>query len=400
MKKCLLLSLAVLAVLPAAGYTDHRGHNLDSLERVVARWTPDAIDRASEEELSGLNNACRELMQGYNILNWEKSMFYARKALSISHPRGWNAADADAYRHIGQHFYAHEQYDSALVYYRLSLDAVDKMAAGTTSYSSPEGYSEKQIDDAYSSLYGSIGNLYNMMGDIPQAMDWYAKAGEIFEKNGWNESNSILYYNIGETWVDEGDLRKAREAYDRALGYAEAAGDSLLIVDVFKGLGRLYMEEGKTWRSLPYLQKAEAYYAAHPDDTGFRTENLEYMGTVLARQKLLLGRLTGILTGVATVALGIWLGRRMRRRKETAPAAAQEASAPAEAQESQEAQGISPREREILDLLAKGYTTQQMAECLGLSPETVKWYRKKLLAKFDAANVAELISTAKEQGLV
>ena len=56
--------------------------------------------------------------------------------------------------------------------------------------------------------------------------------------------------------------------------------------------------------------------------------------------------------------------------------------------------------REILELLAKGYTTNQVGECLQISPETVKWYRKKLLAKFDAANVAELISTAKEQGLV
>ena len=403
MKKCLLLCLAVLAVLPAAGYNDHRGHNLDSLERVVARWTPDAVDRASEQELVGLNNACRELMQGYNILNWEKSLFYARKALDISHPRGWNAADADAYRHIGQHFYAHEQYDSALVYYRLSLESVDRMAAGATSITSPEGYTETEIDDAYSSLYGAIGNLYNMMGDIPEAMDWYAKAGAIFEKHGWNESNSILHYNIGETWVDEGELRKAREAYGKALGYAEASGDSLMIVDVYKGLGRLYMEEGKTWRALPYLQKAEAYYAAHPDDTGFRTENLEYMGTVLARQKLLLGRLVGFLTGVALVAVGLWLARRMRRRKEQAEAGAAPGTAgePLEAaEETGVAGGLSPREREILDLLAKGYTTRQMAECLGLSPETVKWYRRKLLVKFDAANVAELISTAKEQGLV
>ena len=42
----------------------------------------------------------------------------------------------------------------------------------------------------------------------------------------------------------------------------------------------------------------------------------------------------------------------------------------------------------------------QIAEGLGLSPETVKWYRKKLLVKFDVANTAELTSTAKDLGLV
>ena len=53
---------------------------------------------------------------------------------------------------------------------------------------------------------------------------------------------------------------------------------------------------------------------------------------------------------------------------------------------------LSEREKEILDLLAKGYTTPQIANGMGLSPETVKWYRKKLLVKFDVSNTAELIS--------
>ena len=302
---------------------------------------------------------------------------------------------------------AHEQYDSALVYYQASLEAVDRMAAGATSFSSPEGYTEEQIDDAYSALYGAIGNLYNVMGDIPQAMAYYEKAGAIFDKHGWNESNSILYYNIGETWVDEGELRKAREAYGQALDYADASGDSLMMVNVYKGLGRLYMEQNKPRQSLFYLRKADAYYAAHPDDSpGFRTENLDFMKEVLSRQKLMLGRLVGVLTGLALAAVGLVLARRRRRDRggQAGQAGTAAETADPEAQPEQEAPedapGISPREREILELLAKGYTTNQVGECLQLSPETVKWYRKKLLAKFDAANVAELISTAKEQGLV
>lgn len=61
---------------------------------------------------------------------------------------------------------------------------------------------------------------------------------------------------------------------------------------------------------------------------------------------------------------------------------------------------ITPREREILDFLSKGYTTPQIAEGLGLSAETVKWYRKKLLAKFDVANAAELVIIAKRDGVI
>ena len=394
MKRTVLYFLLFLAFLPLEAYTDHRGHNLDSLERAVARWTPDAVDRASEQELLELNRAYRDLMLGYSVINGEKCLFYGRKALSISRPRGWEEANADAYRNIGQQYYGREQYDSAMVYYQAALASVEKMASGATSPLRPEGYSQLDVDNARSALYGTIGNLYNMMGDVPQAMEWYAKAGEIFEQYGWNESNSVLHYNMGETWVDEGELKKARKEYDRAMDYAQASWDSLIMVEVWKGYGRLYMEQGRTWKSLPYLRKADAYYAAHPDYAPtFRTENLDYMKEVLGRQKRQLGILAGALVVLALIAAGVVVGRKKGKEekktssKEPAPVAA---TAPE----------LTSRDKEILDLLAKGYTATQIAEALSLSPETIRWYRKRLLEKFDVANTPELIFQAREQGVI
>ena len=396
-----LLTLLVLTSLVMSGawaYNDHRGHNLDSLERAVARWTPDAIDKASEEQLIGLNRACRDLMLGYHVMNGDKCIFYARWALSISHPRLWYAADADAYRYIGQVFYGREQYDSARVYYLASLAATDAMAAGATSPTDTAGYSQKMIDDYYSALYGSIGNLYNMMDSIPQAMDYYEKAGAIFEKYGWNESNSILHYNMGETWLDEGDAHKAKAEYDKAMAFADASGDSLMIVDVWKGYGRLYMEKGQTRKSLSYLRKADAYYAAHPDFApNFRTENLDYMKEVLSRQKKQLGFLTGILTGLVLVAAGFIVKRKKDKKAATAR---RSGNAPAEGISPEEIPALTDREKEILDLLSKGYTSTNIADALSLSPETIKWYRKKLLVKFDVSTVAELVLKARDCGVL
>lgn len=405
----IILLLTLLSGMQIYAYNDHRGHNLDSLERAVARWTPDAVDKASTEELIGLNRAYRDLMLGYNVLNGEKSLFYARKALSISRPRGWYAADSDAYRYIGQIYYGREQYDSARVYYLASLAAVDAMAAGATSPTNQEGYTEREIDDYYSALYGSIGNLYNMMDSIPQAMAYYEKAGVIFEKYGWNESNSVLHYNMGETWMDEGDLKKARTEYDKAMAFADASGDSLMIVDVWKGYGRLYMEKGQTRKSLSYLRKADAYYAAHPDFApNFRTENLDVMKEVLSRQKLQLGRITGVLVALVLAAAGLFFSRRKKasdKADETAPAAVSAVLEETIREIGQPASGetrpqVSEREKEILDLLTKGYTTPQIAGALGLSPETVKWYRKKLLVKFDVSNTAELVTMARDAGII
>ena len=58
---------------------------------------------------------------------------------------------------------------------------------------------------------------------------------------------------------------------------------------------------------------------------------------------------------------------------------------------------LTNRELTILVRVADGMTTPQIANDLGLSPETVKWYRKQLLAKFSATTSSEMIKKAVEQ---
>ena len=400
----IILLLTVLPCVQVLAYNDHRGHKLDSLERAVARWTPDAIDRASTRELLDLNRAFRDLMLGYSALNGEKCMFYARKALSISEPRGWEEANADAYRYLGQCFWSSEQFDSSMVYYRKALAAVERMAGDAISPTNPEGYSDKEVDDTRSALYGAIGNLYNMMDSIPQAMDWYGKAGAVFDKYGWNQSNAILYYNIGETWVEQGDLRKATQAYEKSLGYA--AGDSLMVAMAQKGLGRVYMEQGRTWKALRHLHKADDYFSAHDkEELSFTKENYEYMSAALLTQrKQMILMAAGAVLILLLFLVVLMIGKKLRSsRKEQAEVSAvleetiQEVRRPLL---DEDVPQVSQREKDILDLLTKGYTTPQIADCLGLSPETVKWYRKKLLVKFDVANTAELVTSAREAGII
>ncbi len=411
--KRFLLTLAVLAGMMPAGwaYNDHRGHNLDSLERVVAPWTPDAVDHATEEELIGLNRAYRDLMLGYEVINGEKAVFYARKAIAISRRKGWTEATGDAARHIGQYYYAREQYDSAMVWFQESLACVERMAGGATSPLRPEGYSETDVDDSRSSLYGAIGNLYNMMDSLPKAMEYYRLAGEIFDRHGWNESNSVLYYNIGETWLEEKDYRQALPAYEKSLEYARMAEDSLLVANALKGLGGLYLEKGKTWKALRCLQEADRYYSLHDDqEFRFRMENLDFLSKVLQEQKRSMAWWLAALVVLVVLLAGIILIlRQLRRsRKEQAEAAAVmdealEELRPVPAETFSEAvilPKLSDRDRQILSLIAQGKTNPQMAEALFLSPETIKWYRKKLLAKFDVPTSAALVSKAKDLGLV
>lgn len=61
---------------------------------------------------------------------------------------------------------------------------------------------------------------------------------------------------------------------------------------------------------------------------------------------------------------------------------------------------ITTREQDILRLLSQGLTSQQIAQKLSLSPETIKWYRKRLLAKFNAENTAQMVRQAMESGII
>lgn len=61
---------------------------------------------------------------------------------------------------------------------------------------------------------------------------------------------------------------------------------------------------------------------------------------------------------------------------------------------------ITTREQDILRLLSQGLTSQQIAQKLSLSPETIKWYRKRLLAKFNAENTAQMVRQALEFGII
>lgn len=61
---------------------------------------------------------------------------------------------------------------------------------------------------------------------------------------------------------------------------------------------------------------------------------------------------------------------------------------------------LSRREKEVLGLIAEGYTNPQIAEKLFVSPFTVDSHRKNLIAKLNVKNTAMLIRFAVENKLI
>jgi len=60
---------------------------------------------------------------------------------------------------------------------------------------------------------------------------------------------------------------------------------------------------------------------------------------------------------------------------------------------------LTPRERELLQLLAEGMTAKQIASALHVSVKTVETHRRNITQKLGACSVAELIKYAIREGL-
>ena len=60
---------------------------------------------------------------------------------------------------------------------------------------------------------------------------------------------------------------------------------------------------------------------------------------------------------------------------------------------------LSPREREVLQLIAEGWSTKQIASHLYVSIKTIETHRRQIMKKLDLHNIADLTKYAVREGL-
>ena len=246
--KYLYLTLCLLSCLSVQAYNDHRNARVDSLEAALKSSNPPKGEQ--------LLRAYDELMRGYLPYDSAKASDYGRKALALSYELNGLNVRQDVIRRFAQMLYAREEYDEAVALYQQALAIVDTMAT-------LKRYTEKDIDDARSVVYGSLGNVYNMQDKAHLAIHYYQLALPIFEKYDWKESQTILYYNIGELYGQMDNLDEAERNYQKAIEKGVASGDSLMMAVPRKGLVGVYFNRGDYDQAIRTVNEVLAYYKAH-----------------------------------------------------------------------------------------------------------------------------------------
>jgi ATP/maltotriose-dependent transcriptional regulator MalT len=126
----------------------------------------------------------------------------------------------------------------------------------------------------------------------------------------------------------------------------------------------------------------------------------EYRFLVVEHSLEIYGGLVAVLFSV----LGIWLGITLTRKKAQAKVLAQQAApvgAPFTVDEQRINElGITPRELEILGLIAVGLSNREIAERLFVSENTVKTHSSRLFDKLGARRRTQAVQLGKEAGLI
>jgi DNA-binding CsgD family transcriptional regulator len=113
----------------------------------------------------------------------------------------------------------------------------------------------------------------------------------------------------------------------------------------------------------------------------------------------------GGLIAAIFAGLGVWLGLRITRPApppQTVVMIANAAVAPPFVRDAAQvrALGLTPRELEILELIAKGLSNREIAETLFVSENTVKTHSSRLFDKLGARRRTQAVQLGKQRGLI
>jgi DNA-binding CsgD family transcriptional regulator len=126
---------------------------------------------------------------------------------------------------------------------------------------------------------------------------------------------------------------------------------------------------------------------------------IEYRWLIVEHSIAIYGGIVAVIFAV----VGIWLGRRLTRIRHTVEVREVLVPAPAEFVRDEAkvaALGITPRELEVLELIAQGLSNKEIGERVFVSENTVKTHSSRVFDKLGAKRRTQAVQMAKQLRLI
>jgi non-specific serine/threonine protein kinase len=259
----------------------------------------------------------------------------------------------------------------------------------------------RQLDDQALASFSAgltlsyLGALAYAQGALPLATARFEAA--LLEQRAiddrWGMGLSLV--RLGYAARDRGDDARAATLFAEGLALVTELGDRRIIALTLDGMAGLALAWGQPERAVRLFGAAAALREASglPVDPAHRAVHGRDVAAVrvsLEEDAFSAGWVTG-----AALPLAVAVAE-ARTIVALAPSPLPESPPASQA----ERLGLTPREIEVLRLLAEGLSDREIATALFVSPRTVGWHVTHLLAKLDVESRAAAAATAIRRGLV
>jgi predicted ATPase/DNA-binding CsgD family transcriptional regulator len=344
-----------------------------------------------------------------NLGDYPQARAWGQKALNLAQTWGDKPAIAAALASLATTniWQGHEEslklYSQALTIYRELNDATGSSL--TTAY---------------------LAFTHWFRGDYSQARQLFDEALVALGQTGNQSGTAFALYGLGFVALNQGDDRAALRCYGEALAIMQAMGDKRGLIRAYYGLGRVALNQGNFAQARTNFVQSYALSAEVGDQWSMAAglEGLAGLAAMTGKPTLaahLLGAADGLWGHIGAnvpTAIRFWVdrdaalvqkalkaadfnlayeaGRSWTADQAMAQVATQLTSSPPSVPSS----GLTPREQEVLRLLATGLTDPQIAEQLVIGVRTAQSHVSAILGKLGVNSRTAAVRYALEQGLV
>jgi predicted ATPase/DNA-binding CsgD family transcriptional regulator len=244
-------------------------------------------------------------------------------------------------------------------------------------------------------VLADVGTRLVKDGDLERGEAWIEEGLALHREFGNKQGLGNKLTDLGLVSHEAGDTRAAARHYAESLHWLWEGGDVWYLASALEGLAAVALDTGQASEAAQLLGAAAALRersggAVWPDERARLAHSVMAARTALGDEVYARETAAGrALSLPEVIAQAIAIA-----------AAFPSASSPAQAPPPDDAFGLSPREQEVLHMLALGKSNPEIAEMLFIGRGTVRTHVSNILAKLGASTRTEAAMLARDRGLL
>ncbi|GEM_PF-3691695 len=225
----------------------------------------EALNLAKEGGYTRLAGKCLNYIAVVYIYRseYDQTIRYLRKSIALKEKAGDRGGMANGYNNLGVIHKNQGNFSKALEYYQKAAGIRQEMA-GQLKDSTSQGNNTEKLGQANNNL----GNIHFQFGNYTQAVSFYKKGLEHFEKINDHQGISACYNNIGNVFEEQQNYFKARQYYRRALELNRRIGNVPNIGTCLNNLGEVHLKQNQIPRARENFEESLEYRRKVNDKRG------------------------------------------------------------------------------------------------------------------------------------